>query len=72
MDIDRYFRNSFNISFSGIRCHLFAVWVTGQVTVFLLSKEKTDLMVNKESALNSDKLSSRALCLQLKEPCSFS
>ena len=54
MDIDRYFRNSFNISFSGKICHLFAVWVTGQVTVFLLSKGKTDLIVNKERALNSD------------------
>ena len=54
MDIDRYFRNSFSISFSGKICHLFAVRVTGQVTVFLLSKGKTDLIVNKERALNSD------------------
>lgn len=42
------------------------MWVIGQVKMFLLCNEKTDLTVSKEIALNSDELLSFVLFAELK------
>lgn len=69
MDIRKYFHNSLNLLC--IICHLFSMWVIGQVKMFLLHNEKADLTVSKEIALNSDELLSFVLFAELKGPSSF-